>query len=332
MEDQAANVHALRQRQAAIAAFGGFALRNDDLQTIMAEAARVCAESFGVRFCKVCEYRQAEDDLLVVAGCGWQADVVGHVISRADKTSPQGHSFITGKPWICIDIRKDQPLEVPEFYARHGIISTIDVIIKGDDRPYGVLEIDSTDPRQFDQYDIDFLTAFANVLAESVAATKRNTRLRSAIEELEATVGRVTASEERLRIMIDVAPIALIMSGVDGRIVMANPLAERIFGYPHGELLNQKIDILVPERLRGLDNAVVSELFKEEPSNSAPAEQAFIALRKDGHEFQVEIGSNSGTFRTGRNSRRNSGRLRRWKPLAGSRPASRMISTIFCKH
>jgi hypothetical protein len=41
------------------------------------------------------------------------------------------------------DLRTDNNFELPPFYGAHNIVSTIDVVIKGDDQPYGVLEIDN---------------------------------------------------------------------------------------------------------------------------------------------------------------------------------------------
>ena len=77
----------------------------------------------------------------------------------------------------------------PPFYAEHGIISTIDVVIKGDDQPYGVLEIDNDEQHDYDQHDIDFLTGFANVLAEAVATSARTAILQTTIEQMKALVG-----------------------------------------------------------------------------------------------------------------------------------------------
>jgi len=188
MDDDASRVRKLLRQQAAVASFGSFALRQSDLQKVLSEAARVCAEGLSVRFSKVCRYRAAENDLLIEAGYGWQAGVVGHVVSRADATSPQGRAFATGEPSICNDLRKDNNFELPPFYAAHGIISTIDVIIKGDDRPYGVLEIDNDEQHDYDQHDIDFLTGFANVLAEAVATSARTAILRTTIEQMKVLV------------------------------------------------------------------------------------------------------------------------------------------------
>ena len=195
MSEDAAHVRKLLRQQAAVAHFGSFALRESDLLKVLTEAARVCAECLSVPFSKVCRYREKENDLLIEAGHGWHAGVIGNVVSRADVTSPQGRAFITGKPSICNDLRDDNDFKLPSFYAEHGIVSTVDVIIKGsDDQPYGVLEIDNDQQHDYDQHDIDFLTGFANVLAEAVATSARTGVLQHTIERMKVLV----AEKDRL--------------------------------------------------------------------------------------------------------------------------------------
>jgi two-component sensor histidine kinase len=178
-----------------VAHFGSFALRETDVLKVLTEAARVCAECLSVPFSKVCRYRVEQNDLLIEAGHGWHVGVIGNVVSRADVTSPQGRAFITGKPSICNDLRDDNDFKLPSFYAEHGIISTVDVVIKGsDDQPYGVLEIDNDQQHDYDEHDIDFLTGFANVLAEAVATSARTSVLQSTIERMKVLV----AEKDRL--------------------------------------------------------------------------------------------------------------------------------------
>jgi two-component sensor histidine kinase len=188
MSEDAQRVAVLLRQQAAIAKFGSFALRQSDLLTVLTEAARACAEGLDVPFCKVCRYRVEENDLLIEAGFGWQPGVVGIVVSRADASSPQGRAFISGQPSICNDLRTDDRYDLPELYAAHGIISTVDVIIKGEEQPYGVLEIDNNQQHDYNEYDINFLTGFANVLAEAVATSVRTTLLRQTIGQMEVLV------------------------------------------------------------------------------------------------------------------------------------------------
>ncbi|MDB5655247.1 MAG: sensor hybrid histidine kinase, partial [Tardiphaga sp.] len=185
----AEKVEKLLRQQAAIARFGSFALRELDLMKILTEAARVCAEGLSVPFSKVCRYRAEENDLLIVAGWGWQDGVVNSVVSRTDADSPQSRAFFTGEPTICHDLPKDGYFSLPPFYAAHGIVSTVDVIIKGSgDQPYGTLEIDNDQQHDYDQYDINFLTGFANVLAEAVATASRVAALQVVVAQMKVLV------------------------------------------------------------------------------------------------------------------------------------------------
>ncbi len=192
----------LLRQQAALATFGSFALGENDLGLVLTEAARVCAESLEVPFCKVCRYRAEENDLLVEAGVGWNPGVVGGVVSRADHSSPQGRAFITGKPVICTDLSKDSSFLLPSFYAEHGIVSTLDVVIKKKEgQPWGVLEIDNPNLHIYDERDIIFVTGFANVLAEAVNTSKRNGVVQAALDQMKDMVAdrdRLLASQARL--------------------------------------------------------------------------------------------------------------------------------------
>jgi two-component sensor histidine kinase/ActR/RegA family two-component response regulator len=188
---ESTEIRRLRRQQAALAAFGTFALGEGDLGKVLTEAARVCAEGLEVPFCKVCRYRPEENDLLVEAGVGWHQGVIGRVVSRADASSPQGRAFTTGDPVICGDLNADATFVLPSFYAEHGIISTVDVVINKKDggQRYGVLEIDSPVQHDYDEHDIAFLTGFANILAEAVNTSKRNLTLQGAFDRMQDMVG-----------------------------------------------------------------------------------------------------------------------------------------------
>ena len=115
--------------------------------------------------------------------------MVGNVVSRADMSSPQGRAFTTGLPSIIDDLQQVSGFNPPPFYAAHGIVSIIDVIIKGiDDQPYGILEVDNDKQHEYDQYDINFLTGFANVLAEAVSTAARGAALQVTVDQMKALV------------------------------------------------------------------------------------------------------------------------------------------------
>ncbi|MCF8466558.1 MAG: GAF domain-containing protein [Sneathiella sp.] len=192
-------IEKLLRQQAALANFGSFAFNEPDLQKILMEAARICAESLNVPYSKICRYRPEQNDLFVVAGYGWQPNVVGHVISQADESSTQGRAFTTGKPVILKDIRKKNSYNLPDFYAQHGIVSTVDVLVKGASGPFGVLGVDCNRQQTFDEHDINFLTGFANVVAEAAQTSERTANLKVTLAQMRKLVEEKNVLAEELQ-------------------------------------------------------------------------------------------------------------------------------------
>jgi two-component sensor histidine kinase len=182
-------IERLRRREKALASFGTFAFSEPDLDRILTEAARICAECLEVPFSKICKYQEPENDLRVVAGHGWKAGVVGTAISMANASSPQGRAFVTGEPQVCANIREANSYTLPEFYHQHGVVSVADVLVAAKSGvPFGVLGVDSPVADAFDQHDIEFLTGFANILAEAVATTERSEALRRTVVRMEELI------------------------------------------------------------------------------------------------------------------------------------------------
>jgi PAS domain S-box-containing protein len=81
----------------------------------------------------------------------------------------------------------------------------------------------------------------------------------------------------------------IIMADASGKIVIANPVAEEIFGYEKNELNGLPLELLVPERYRNR-HVNLRQGFNHHPE---PRRMGFgrdlTALKKDGQEFPVEI-------------------------------------------
>jgi two-component sensor histidine kinase/uncharacterized protein YigA (DUF484 family) len=169
----------LLRQQEALAALGALALRSTNLQDVLAEAARLCASGAGVPFCKILEHRSEHGDLIVRAGVGWQDGVVGSAIAKADRSSPAGRAFLTGKPVITVDLRRPHDFALPSIYEAHGIVSSANMPIAG----FGVLEIDSPEPAAFDGADTLYLAGCANMCAETVARLQRERALQQLVRD-----------------------------------------------------------------------------------------------------------------------------------------------------
>lgn len=81
----------------------------------------------------------------------------------------------------------------------------------------------------------------------------------------------------------------IILTNGRGHIVLANPAAERMFGYSVSELENLPVEVLIPGNFRPGHKAL-REGFHKKPSNrSMGAGRDLFALKKNGEEFPVEI-------------------------------------------
>jgi PAS domain S-box-containing protein len=99
-------------------------------------------------------------------------------------------------------------------------------------------------------------------------------------------------AEERFRMAVESAPNAMVMVGAGGKIVLVNAQTEKVFGYTREELIDQSIEILVPERFRGTHPGFRAGFFAQPHARAMGTGSALYGLRKDGTEIPVEIGLN----------------------------------------
>jgi two-component sensor histidine kinase len=122
---------------------------------------------------------------VVRAGVGWAPDTIDKVSLAADVGSPAGYAYQTGVSVISNHLERETRFRTPQLLADHGVRRAINVLIErgGEGSSFfGVLEVDSPDPGQFDQADADFLAGFAGLLGIAIERQQADAQLQKALE------------------------------------------------------------------------------------------------------------------------------------------------------
>ncbi len=100
-------------------------------------------------------------------------------------------------------------------------------------------------------------------------------------------------SQEQLSGLLFSAPGAILVVGEDGRIQLANPQVEQIFGYTHDELIGLSVETLVPKSRRAAHVRNRAGYLEDATARPMGLGLDLAGRRRDGSEFPVEIGLSS---------------------------------------
>ena len=89
--------------------------------------------------------------------------------------------------------------------------------------------------------------------------------------------------------LLEATPDCLIISDKDGKIIFANKISEKIYGYTIDELIEQKIELLLPARYSAQHVKHRQHYFEAPHLRPMGIGLDLCGKHKDGHEFPVEI-------------------------------------------
>ncbi len=112
------------------------------------------------------------------------------------------------RSYLCVPLRANEPL-------------------KSVSMPVGTLEILVRAERSFDAHEVELLISIGNQIGVAVARAQYAADLERANVQLEALLTQVQAQASRVQQIVDTVPQGVLLLDADGRIVLANPLAQR---------------------------------------------------------------------------------------------------------
>lgn len=263
----------LAERQRVLANFGDFVLDHDDLDEILTKGCRLVAEALDADLAKIVEVDRNTNTGFIRAGIGWNSDIVGQVRVDLDERSSEAYAIECRKPVITNDIEQEERFAFPRFLRDHGVVALVNVPIFLPGRvPYGILQVDARQPRDFDTQDIEFLKTYAMVLGPVIDRLK--------------TVENLKTSDERLRLVVENAKAyVLIVSDAEDRITDWLGGSQDILGWSAAEAIGQPADIIFTDKDRaaGQPQHELSVAIKE-----GSAIDARWHRRKDGTKVYLD--------------------------------------------
>lgn len=102
-------------------------------------------------------------------------------------------------------------------------------------------------------------------------------------------IGKMEFDKSHMTSLFENATEGMIVTDQHGSILLVNPSACRMFGYDTGELVGQKVEVLIPQRYRP-GHHKLREGFYDDPKNRVMGHGRDLhGERKGGHTFPVEV-------------------------------------------
>lgn len=153
-------------QQKALAAIGLIALNKENFDEALQQIIEVAGAAVDCELAKILQFADNADHLLLRAGTGWKAGLVGHATVGTDTQSQAGYTLSVNEPVIVTDLASETRFSGPELLLSHNVRSGMSVPIPGSaSRPFGVLGVHSASTRRFEPADVDFLLSVAHVVA-----------------------------------------------------------------------------------------------------------------------------------------------------------------------
>jgi PAS domain S-box-containing protein len=237
---------------------------------------------------------------------GLKGESIENVFIPGGNGSQAGFTLIRMAPVLTSDLQQEKRFSLCEWEQQHRFRSALSVPVPGNGGLYGILILYAKQIGHFSQDQIPTLQGIAALLSfsimrnQSAGLKKREPeredqhqflikKLRQEIREREKTEQELNGREKVLHSLFESAPDATILVDSQGKIVRANQRVEMIFGYKAEELIDQSVELLLPEKFRSQHIHERAHYTKVPYTRPMGSGLELFGQRKDGTEFPVDI-------------------------------------------
>lgn len=139
---------------------------------------------------------------------------------------------------------------------------------------------------------VAFLGLFSGLAFYLFRLARQHSEAKKALERNTHDAHRSDAEREVLKGVVEASPSGILLVNGFGRIMLANPQIEEMFGYPTGGLTGQPLELLLPIALRDRHRGFLSTFMNEPVQRQMGIGRALKGQHKDGHQFYLEVGLN----------------------------------------
>jgi two-component system, cell cycle sensor histidine kinase and response regulator CckA len=276
-------------RLAALLELGLQLARPCELQALLRKAGNAAREIVGANYAAIGILKKdtAQVDSLTLVGMD------SATVEKIGKPAFDGgifHSLLEeGKPQRVFR-PQGEPAGLGLPLGHPPVDSFLGVPLRVGDHLYGWIYVaQKLSTPEFDDEDERILLALAAKIGLAYENSLNLLRIQEHAEKLEAEVEERKKAENRFRMLIETAPMGIVIADKRGRISEVNAQALQMFGYGREELLRQSVETLLPERLRGSHEGRRANYTMDPHARPMGLGMELFARRKDGTEFPVEI-------------------------------------------
>jgi len=182
-----------------------------------------------------------------------------------------GQVWSSGEPVWVQDVFSNPDFAPADAALKSSLSCAFAFPVRSATGPCGVIEFFTRDRRQPDPELLETVADLGRQIGQFIERSNAQAALR--------------LSEERYRTLAETASDVIITISADGTVLFANRATESVFGYRPGELLGNRLTMLMPRDIR--------ELYKQDGGNYLRTLRSggteLIALHKSGREIQLEV-------------------------------------------